>query len=238
MNMRYAFYFTPPADDPLTDAAARWLGRDAFTGKVLAPDGETLDGQRPDGWESLVAEPARYGFHATLKAPFHLAGGRTEADLLSALDVFAVETPAFTIPRLKIGRLGSFFALVPDGDADALDRFAADVVRAFEPFRAPLSAADIARRKPETLPEPERTYLHDWGYPYVFDAFRFHMTLTGPVPAERQDEVADHLETRFSSLIGGPLPVRGLALCIEPERGAPFRVLTLAALSAAHRKMA
>lgn len=183
--MRYALYFTPPADDPLTGAAARWLGRDAFTGKALAPDG-----QRPDGWESLVAEPARYGFHATLKAPFHLAGGQTETDLLSALDVFAAETPAFTMPRLKIGLLGSFFALVPDGDADALDRFAADVVRAFEPFRAPLSAADIARRKPETLPEPERTYLHDWGYPYVFDAFRFHMTLTGPVPAERQDEVA------------------------------------------------
>ncbi|WP_428426656.1 DUF1045 domain-containing protein [Pararhizobium sp.] len=232
--MRYTFYFTPPADDPLTDAAARWLGRDAFTGTVLAPDG-----QRPDGWESLVAEPARYGFHATLKAPFHLAGGRTEANLLSALDVFAAETPAFTIPRLKIGRLGSFFALVPDGDADALDSFAADVVRAFEPFRAPLSAADIARRKPETLPEPERTYLHDWGYPYVFDAFRFHMTLTGPVPAERQDEVVAHLDARFSSLIGGALPVRGLALFTEPERGAPFTIHSLLPLGGtSKRKMA
>lgn len=232
--MRYALYFTPPADDPLTEAAARWLGRDAFTGKALAPDA-----QRPDGWESLVAEPARYGFHATLKAPFHLAGGRTEADLLGALDVFAAETPDFTIPRLKIGRLGVFFALVPDGDADSLDRFAADVVRAFEPFRAPLSAADIARRKPETLPEPERTYLHDWGYPYVFDAFRFHMTLTGPVPAERQDEIAAHLDERFLPHIGGPLRVRGIALCIEPERGAPFTVHSLLPLcGTSKRKMA
>ena len=231
--MRYAFYFTPPADDPLTVSAARWLGRDAFAGTALAPDG-----QAPDGWETLVAEPARYGFHATLKAPFHLADGQTEADLLRALDVFAADTPAFAIPRLKIGRLGSFFALVPDGDADALNDFAADVVRCFEPFRAPLSAADIARRKPETLPEPARTYLTDWGYPYVFDAFRFHMTLTGSVPVERQDEIAAHLEARFSPLIGGPVPVRDLALFIEPERGAPFRVLTLAALGAAHRKMA
>lgn len=231
--MRYALYFTPPADDPLTEAAARWLGRDAFTGAALPQPEDT-----PDDWENLVAEPVRYGFHATIKAPFHLADGKTEDDLNRALAIFAADTPAFTIPRLKVGQLGPFFALVPDGNADELNDFAADVVRAFEPFRAPLSPADIARRKPETLPEPARTYLTEWGYPYVFDAFRFHMTLTGPVPAEWRDEIAAHLESLFSPLLSCPIPVRHLALFVEAERGAPFNVSTLAPLGAAERKTA
>ena len=234
--MRYALYFSPAADHPLTKTASRWLGRDAFSGERF--ETAVVDGIPEEDVHALTADPRRYAFHATLKAPFELAEGRSEAELIEALERFAAATPGFDIPNAVIGQLGRFFALVPDQVYPELQAFAARVVQDFEPFRAPLSAADIARRKPETLPEPERTYLHDWGYPYVFDAFRFHMTLTGPVPAERQDEVAAHLETRFSSLIGGPLPVRGLALCIEPERGAPFRVLTLAALSAAHRKMA
>ena len=37
--MRYAIYFTPPADDPLTRRASHWLGRDAMTGETLYIDG-------------------------------------------------------------------------------------------------------------------------------------------------------------------------------------------------------
>ncbi|MGQ3281168.1 MAG: DUF1045 domain-containing protein, partial [Shinella sp.] len=72
--MRYALYFTPSASDPLTLSAQRWLGRNAFTGATLAQlsvqgfDAATLAG--------LTADPRRYGFHATLKAPFSLAEGR------------------------------------------------------------------------------------------------------------------------------------------------------------------
>ncbi len=163
--MRFALYFTPPAADPLTRTAARWLGRDAFSGEILTPAGPLPEGFSAEAQAALVAEPVRYGFHGTLKAPFALAEDRTEADLLAALRTFAAETPAFTIPRLMVGRLGPFFALVPDGDAPDLEGFAARCVRHFEPFRAPLSAADIARRKPETLTESQRAHLEDWGYP-------------------------------------------------------------------------
>ena len=36
----------------------------------------------------------------------------------------------------------------------------------------------MERRKRTNLSPDEAKYLEDWGYPYVGDRFRFHMTLT------------------------------------------------------------
>jgi putative phosphonate metabolism protein len=223
--MRYALYFTPPKDDALTLAASAWLSRDAFLdGRVATPD---VAGFSTEELGALTAEPRRYGFHATLKAPFELAPGRTEAELLAALDEFSAESEPFDIPSLTLGALGPFFALVPGGPCEALDRFAAETVRRFEPFRAPLSDDDIARRKPETLGASERSNLLTWGYPYVFETFRFHMTLTGAVRQERRELVCAVLEEAFAGFLGRPLPVTALALFVEPKRGSPFTVHSL-----------
>ncbi|MCJ8517861.1 putative phosphonate metabolism protein [Pseudorhizobium tarimense] len=220
--MRYAIYFAPAPDTGLTRAANHWLGRDAFTGEILdAPSQLSLPQEQ---WRELVAEPQRYGFHATLKAPFNLREGRTEVELIDAFEAFAASTEPFEIPQAIIGQLGPFFALVPHSPHPPLQEFAAKVVEAFEPFRAPLSDADIARRKPERLSEAQRTNLHTWGYPYVMDEFRFHMTLTGPVEAEFAPRVHDELSPRFSAHDGAPLPIDGLALFIERNRGEPFTI--------------
>ncbi len=219
--MRYALYFTPPKDDPLTSLAARWLGRDAFSDEIFS---DKAMGPVPEDHAELTADPRRYGFHATLKAPFELAGSVTERDLLDVAAEFASQTKAFTIPELVLGQLGHFFALVPGSLYQPLQDFAFRVVKAFEPFRAPLSDHDIARRKPEGLTEPQRANLLRWGYPYVNDEFRFHMTLTGPVPAERQAGMHDVLCARFADHTGKPLDISGLAIFIEEERGAPFTV--------------
>jgi putative phosphonate metabolism protein len=220
--VRYALYFAPCADDPLNLTAAEWLGRDAYNnvGYARAAEG----GLSPEDLNTLTADPRRYGFHATLKAPFHLAEGRSEAELLQAMEAFATETSAFDIPSMIVGQLGHFFALVPDTLHPPLQKFAADVVETFEPFRAPLSEADIARRKPDALPPRQRENLMRWGYPYVFDEFRFHMTLTGPVPEARTSVMASILKQRFAEFIGRPLRIDGLALFVEPERGGPFLV--------------
>ncbi len=220
--MRYALYFTPPHDDPLTAAAGRWLGRDAFTG-------ETFPAAAAGGLDAAeilqtTEEPRRYGFHATLKAPFELARSVTERDLLDVAAEFAEKTPAFRLPELVLGQLGRFFALVPGDLYPALQDFSADVVRSFEPFRAALSEADLARRKPEQLDDAHRANLLRWGYPYVMEQFRFHMTLTGQVPPERQDAVAAVLRHTFADHIGRPLPISGLAVFVEETRGAPFTV--------------
>ncbi len=129
----------------------------------------------------LTEEPRRYGFHATMKAPFRLDEKHSESDLLSALMHFSSSAAPVVIPRLKLHALGPFFALVPDEPVAALNQLANDVVVAFDRFRAPLSEVEIARRRPERLSEAQRHNVERWGYPYVFEEFRFHMTLTGPV---------------------------------------------------------
>ncbi|WP_411906241.1 DUF1045 domain-containing protein [Rhizobium mayense] len=219
--MRYALYFTPPKDDPLTSLAARWLGRDAFSNEIFS---DKAMAPLPEDHAELTADPRRYGFHATLKAPFELAASVTERDLLEVAAEFASQTKAFTIPELVLGQLGHFFALVPGSVYQPLQDFASRVVKTFEPFRAPLSDHDIARRKPEGLTEPQRANLLRWGYPYVNDEFRFHMTLTGRVPSERQPELQAILAERFAEHTGKPLHISGLAVFVEEERGAPFTV--------------
>ncbi|MCO6184634.1 DUF1045 domain-containing protein [Rhizobium sp. L1K21] len=216
--MRYAIYFTPPKEDPLVKAAAAWLGRCAFGGTV-----EDLGVEN-----ALVREPARYGFHGTLKAPFSLAEGATEEALIDAFDTLAASTRPFDIAQIKLALIGPFFALVPaEGEEHQISVLAEDAVRKFEPFRAPLGHADIERRNPASLSERQRRYLMDWGYPYVFEDFRFHMTLTGKVPEEKRDEMRDRLEKQFGAFVGNPLRISHLALFCEPTRGASFDVLRL-----------
>ncbi|MHB0951320.1 MAG: DUF1045 domain-containing protein [Allorhizobium sp.] len=220
--MRYALYFTPPKDDPLTKIAARWLGRDAFSDEDLTL--EPVNGFSDDRVMALTSDPRRYGFHATLKAPFQLADGQGEDALVEALGRFSSDARAFDIPSVTVGQLGPFFALIPEEPHRPLQDFAASVVETFEPFRAPLSDADIARRKPEKLNDAQRANLMRWGYPCVMEEFRFHMTLTGPVEPDASAAVATLLQERFVAFCGRPLRISGLALCVEKDRGAPFTI--------------
>ncbi|RUM05242.1 DUF1045 domain-containing protein [Rhizobium chutanense] len=229
--MRYALYFSPPKDDPLTGAASLWLGRDAFSGETYAaPDHERLG--RAEQFE-LTADPRRYGFHATIKAPFSLAASVTEKDLLTVAEEFAARTPAFEIPELVLGQLGRFFALIPASVHQPLQDFAAKVVKSFEPFRAALSPADIARRNPEKLSDSQRANLQRWGYPYVMEDFGFHMTLSGQVPETRAEVMKAILTERFADFTGRPLSISGLAVFVEETRGAPFKVHSWLPLSGA-----
>lgn len=220
--MRYAIYATPSADHPLTDAAARWLGRDAFSGADHPLP--VVNGFSGGAIEAYLADPARYGFHGTLKAPFTLAEGQTEAALIESLEAFAATAGPVRVPELVIRRLGRFFALVPNERVDALDVLAGRIVADFEPFRAPLSEADIARRRAAGLTLDEETNLIRWGYPYVFDAFRYHMSLTGRVPKEDAEAMETELKRHFAEFDGKPYVLDRLAIFVEPERGAPFLV--------------
>src|SRR5262245_58571453 len=219
--MRFAVYFTPGRDEPLTRRAADWLGRDPFSGGPAQPPAvSTLS---PTEIAFHTAAPRRYGFHATLKAPFQLVPGETEATLADARAGFASRTQRFAV-RLVIGRIDGFFALVPATPAPLLQRLADDVVESFDRFRAPLSEADIERRNPDALSAEEFRNLHRWGYPYVFETFRFHMTLTGRVGAGESDRVRAALDEVFGPLITAPIAIDGLVLFAEPEPGAPFGV--------------
>jgi len=226
--MRYALYFTPPAHDPLTLAAAQWLGRSAYSGEAMEPPEICNLGLHEIAYHTAL--PRRCGFHATLKAPFRLAPDETEASLRAALDRFAEATPPVVIPRLVVGQIDGFFALVPETQFAQLNDFAGEVVRAFDPFRAPLTEVEIERRGPDALKPDEFRNLCQWGYPYVFDTFRFHMTLSGRVGPQESPRLRAAIDGLFADVLRQPVPVDALTLFVESEPGAPFMVLSHHAL--------
>jgi putative phosphonate metabolism protein len=227
--MRAALYYAPPANHPLTHRAAQWLGRDAWSGVALVRD--ACDGFDPGTLDALTAEPRRYGFHATLKPPFRLAEGCSLDGLRSSLASFGRDRRPVLIPDLTLERIGAFFALTPGGDPAELKALAADAVRDFERFRAPPTVEELARRRPERLTPRQRDYLTVWGYPYVFDEFRFHMTLTGPVPEAQCEAMDAVLRVRFADFIGRPLMVDTVCLFVEPVSPGDFVVDTAIPLS-------
>jgi len=221
---RYALFLAPLPGDALDVEAARWLGRDVYVDTEPRQTGG--DGIGADEQAELTATARRYGFHGTMKAPFPLADGAHETDLVNAFNAYCLTVPAMPAPRLRLGNLDGFFALVPDGPAPAIDALARDLVATFDRFRAPLSEADIARRNPDRLAPNERANLQRWGYPYVMEAFRFHMTLTHRVREPDQARVEAALASRFGHIVRVPLTGLALALFVERAPGALFNVLS------------
>ncbi|MCW0001674.1 DUF1045 domain-containing protein [Pararhizobium sp. YC-54] len=220
--MRYAIYFTPSLYDPLSVAAASWLGRNVYSGE--APEAPSIAGFSRQELAFHTAVPRRYGFHGTIKAPFHLHDDTSEPALLKSLMHFASTMSPFEIPKMEIARLGEFFGLVPSVPCEQMNHLAACVVQALDEFRAPLSDIEIERRDPDRLTAPQFANLHRWGYPYVMEEFRFHMMLTGPVNANLNARFEAALRDFFEPVIAEPLKISSLALFIEQEPGAPLRV--------------
>lgn len=222
---RYAIYAAPGvrSDDPvsvlLRQKAEQWLGRS------VSPDPVTP--AVPAGWtraavDAMTVDARRYGFHATLKAPFRLAEDRTPEELDAAVARFAATTPAAVVPQLTLARLGGFFALVPGAEAPGLHALADQAVTAFDDFRAPATEAELARRRQAPLTPRQRELLDTWGYPYVLDEFGFHLTLTDRIPRERRPQVEGVLTDWFAELLGADVPVDALAVFAEAAPGAPF----------------
>jgi putative phosphonate metabolism protein len=232
---RHAIYFAP-APGALAAFGAAWLGRDAESGRPV-PAPTDLPAVLAARRETITAAPRRYGFHATLKAPFRLAEGATEAGLERAMADFAGSVEPVVLPRIEVAELDGFLALVPAEASEALQRFAGSVVEAFEPFRAPSTEAEISRRNPDALDPERRHNLIRWGYPYVFGAFQFHMTLTGRLAPGHRARFRAAAETMFAPATARPLPVDGLALFVEPEPGAPFTVRSWHALGRQRDRM-
>lgn len=221
---RYALYYVPAPESALWRFGCGLLGYDSIHSRdvpLAAPGGWSAA-----DWHAATEEPRRYGFHATLKAPFRLADGRTEDDLRDALETFARDRAPAPLGALHVKTLGQFIAIAPEEQGDLLTILAADAVTAFEPFRAPLSTEDLARRRPWSLPPRERDYLDCYGYPYVLDAFRFHMTLSGPLPAAAIVPARAAIEAGFGRVDPLPKELDRIALCRQDDPLSRFRVLT------------
>jgi putative phosphonate metabolism protein len=218
---RYAIYYAAAPGSDLDRFGSALVGYDAYEGGDL-PFPCTIE--RPD-WRALTEDPRKYGFHATLKAPMSLASGKTEAELVAACESFA-GTPR-PIPAIKpvVDSISGFIAIVPAEPSPELHRLAADCVAAFDSFRAPLTPGDRERRNPSKLTPRQREHLDAWGYPYVMEDFRFHMTLTGRLESKRREEVLAMLRGRFSAIKLDVLEVDRIALFRQDDGSARFRII-------------
>ncbi|MGC9418639.1 MAG: DUF1045 domain-containing protein [Rhodovulum sp.] len=212
---RYAIYYAPEPG-PLADFGAGWLGWDAEAGMPRAH-------LRLQGLPLKIAEltetPRKYGFHATIKPPFRLVEGSDIGVLHRSAAALAGQLKPVLLDGLQISRLSGFLALTPRGDTRALDAMAGSVVEALDGFRAPPTRAELDRRDPDRLSTRQRKLLDRWGYPYVMEDFRFHLTLTGPLKDAEAERTRAVLSPVLQPLIDRPLRIASLCLFGEAEDG-------------------
>ncbi len=221
---RYALYFVPEEGTRLDLFGSSWVGRSSYSGRHLTP------APLPPEIETLrlkyMGDPHRYGFHATLKPPFALASGLGRKQLTDALSVFAQQQLSFQLPPLTVRSLDRFIALVPTAGTQPIYRLADDCVRHFDDFRAPLSQEELTRRRAAHLTPRQDQLLCEWGYPYVFDEFRFHMTLTGHIDSDEERGILQAaLQDLWQDCLPQPILVDAVTLLVEETKGQAFYVL-------------
>lgn len=220
---RYAIYVVPQRSSPLWRFGTSVIGYDSRTGA-------TCSGWSPattplEQWREWTEEPRRYGFHATVMAPFQLRTGFTEAELIETVDRFAAVHNPVRLRPLAVTRIGSFIALCQIGPQDTINRFASDIVTRFNRFRAPLSDFDLERRSKPDLTLRQSENLRRFGYPYVHEDYRFHMTLTGSLPEPAITQIRDELDRAYSVFAAESFVVSTLCVLRQDDRSSGFRVI-------------
>lgn len=219
---RYAIYYAPAADSPWWRFGASWLGWDELRGTPLPQP--PLPEFSAEDFREITSAPRRYGFHATLKAPFRLRESVTEALLRDRLAALAAGLRAVPLGPLAPRLLEDFVALQPERPPLGLDSLAARCVLDLEDLRAPLRPEEMARRRPEQLDAVGRDLLQRFGYPHVLGRFRFHLTLSGPVDPVTADLLVARAARSVQDLNASGSPrLDRLCLFREDHPGAPFQ---------------
>jgi len=208
---RAAVYYAPERDDPLWAAGCAWLGGDPETSVLVT---------QPDvpGIATATTDPRRYGFHATLKPPMRLTG--TFDAFLADVEKLAHGLAPFEMQRLQVADDFGFLALLSE-PSTALDELAAACVTELDAHRLPESAAERAKRAVGRTGSQVRN-LERWGYPYVLEDWRFHMTLSNTGAAAGLLEPARRY---FAEALGAPRSFESLATYIEPGPGESFQLV-------------
>jgi hypothetical protein len=220
--MRYAIYYCPAVGSALAEFGRVWLAQ--------TPHAIDLPGIHSGRMQTLLTAVRRYGWHATIRAPFALAAGVAYADLRDVVVAVAQRFPAVTLP-LQLDRLAGFLALRPSGDSAVIDPLAAACLQALEPLRAPL-AEEVFCKHADGFDAVELDLLARYGYPYVLDHYRFHMSLSAPAtePEEQilRDELMRHAATWSTARVDA------LSICREAAPGADFEQIERIPLRAEH----
>jgi hypothetical protein len=214
---RVAVYYAPATDDPLWDAAARWLGRDPETNAPVP--------QPPiDGIAEWTADPRLYGFHGTLKPPMRLAPGRTWHEFVAAARDLAAGIASFDLPPLEVADICGFLALRETMPCPALQALADLAIAALDEFRAPPTDDELARRLRADRTPAEVAMIRRYGYPYAFGTWFFHLTLTRRLAAEEHAAIYPAAEAHFAPALAVARCVTDVALFTQAVVGAPFGI--------------
>ena len=231
---RYALYYAPRPEEGLAVTASQWLGRNAETGQArpLKP----VSTFTPERLAEITADPRVYGFHGTLKAPLVVADEFSERDLREGVGNFAVGRRSVVVPSMTLTSMSDFLALVPSQSSAELQDLADSCVIEFDEFRQPADEAELTRRRAGGLSPRQDELLLRWGYPYVLEEWRFHLTLTGRIGDEgERSAITDLLRRQFMGFIDRPLAVRDLCVFRQPAAGRPFTALARFTLGGGRR---
>ncbi len=215
MVVRVAIYYAPLADDPLSSLSSAWLGRDPVTNAPIAQP-------TVEGIEEFTAEPRSYGFHATLKPPMRLVEGTDWGAFVAAVRSAAADIAPFALPRLAVADLRGFLALRETTPCAPLQALADACVERVDSFRAQPSEEELARRRRARLSAGQDAMLVRWGYPYVFDTWFFHMTLTRRLEGAEKDRVLAAAEDWFAPALAVDRRVEDICLFTQASPGAAF----------------
>lgn len=213
--IRLAIYYSPQPESPLAAAANAWLGRNSRGNMIPRA---TVPGLSEIRQNEILSAPFHYAFHGTIKPPFRLAPGATIEEVARRLESFAAGWKQFPLPPLTLASMHNFFCLRPAEPSPQLNILAARATEDFDDFRNPPSKEELDKRRKADLTPLQEKMLLTWGYPYVMDEFRFHLTLTGKIVDEREKETLHReLQERFPESILRDIPFSGLSLFIEMD---------------------
>lgn len=217
--IRVAIYFTPSPESLLGRTAAQWLGRDVFSSLCQQQPPSQLSS---DTFRAITAAPFHYGFHGTIKPPFMIEEERDIIQITERLEEICDATEKFYLPELQLRFMSNFLCLMPSIPCRQLQLCAAQVVTDIDQFRLPLSEEELTKRRRTALTPAQSQMLEKWGYPYVMDEFRFHLTLTGKIEDPQiRKVVGSHAQTFFTPEMCKNVAFEGLSLFVE-EDGAPL----------------
>ena len=212
--MRVALYWAPAVQDALHRLGSAWLGRDAESGAQIALGGSFS--------EDVVSGPAIYGFHATLRPPMRLATGWGE--FMEAAEHVARNVAPFAMMPLRVGEMDGALALLEQTPCPAMRVLSNACVEHTNLHRLAPDDAELARRRRASLSPLHETMLQRWGYPYVMEAWKFHVTLTRRLDDPERGTVRQAAEAHFGLALQEARPVQELCVFTQAEAGAPFLI--------------
>ncbi len=218
---RYAIYYAPPENSPLGRFGKTWLGRDPRTRAILQQ--VELDGVFPEELARLISPAALYGFHGTLKPPFLLSPESSREALIGAVKTFAAMEKAFLLPKLVLTRMNRFLALTPEAPCPQVNALAERCVRFFDTYRRPQLQTELNRYRTASLNPQQEKNLQKWGYPYVMDEFKFHLTLTGPIfNPSLKEHLSQEINKRLRPLSLDTIEISEICLFVQEDEKSPF----------------